>query len=392
MIKRHAAVLLFHAKLSPRHELMLRSLKRSGWTISIVAWNRPGSSAIPVGHADCVDHWHWIQVRAPRWGGLGLLTRLPFYYYYLLKSISRLSKPDLWILCHFLLLGSLFFLSGQKLYDASEMYAIEMSLRIPTLRRLVRLTVSLLEGLLVSRVDGVSTVDSREGWLQRFYQRWNQDVQAIWNVPSKLDDPDAEEVNALAEHYEGRKVVAFIGGLMGQKGFRVAIEAAAAVKARHPNALFLFIGTAKDDEDTVYSLIRTNKLGDNVRLLRWLSYRKMLAHLRHARVGLALYQNVAHYPLVSAGNGRKFFSYMQARVPIIGPNFGEVGMAVRMADCGLLVDTANIDEVSEAIIKLLDRPDMTSRMAANGRKAFLEHFNWEKEEQKFLSLVRRITN
>ena len=118
----------------------------------------------------------------------------------------------------------------------------------------------------------------------------------------------------------------------------------------------------------------------------------MLAHLRHAKMGLALYQNVAHYPLVSAGNGRKFFSYMQAGIPIIGPSFSEVGLAVRLAECGILVDTEKVNEVSMAINELLDRPETAARMAMNGRKAFLEHFNWEKEEQKFLSLVEKIAD
>jgi glycosyltransferase involved in cell wall biosynthesis len=58
-----------------------------------------------------------------------------------------------------------------------------------------------------------------------------------------------------------------------------------------------------------------------------------------------------------------------------------------MADCGLLVDTENVDEVSETIIELLEIPEKAESMGANGRKAFLERFNWEKEEKKFLTFV-----
>jgi glycosyltransferase involved in cell wall biosynthesis len=181
--------------------------------------------------------------------------------------------------------------------------------------------------------------------------------------------------------------VSFIGGLKSEKGFRVAIQAAAIVKEAHPNTLFLFIGSIKDDEENINELIRAKNLKNNISLLQWMPYRKMLAHLRHAKIGLGLHQRAAIYPFVSTGNGRKFFTYMQAGIPIIGPNFGEVGLVVKMADCGLLVDTENVDEVSEAIIELLERPEKAKCMAANGRKAFLERFNWEKEEQKFLTFV-----
>jgi glycosyltransferase involved in cell wall biosynthesis len=366
---------------------MLCSLKRSGWGTAVVAWDRYGNTEVPVQDRDLVDDWHWVRMRAPIWGGLNLLTRLPLYYYYLLKFTSRVKKTDLWIVCHFWLLGSVFFLSGKKIYDAPEMYAIDWSTRIPALQSIIKPAVSFLEGFLISRVDGVLTVDSRGDWLERFYRRWNQNVQVVWNVPAKLDDPDLGEVRALSKEYLGKKVVAFIGGLKSEKGFRVAIQAAAIVKETHPNVLFLFIGSMQDDGENVNNLIQAKNLKKNISLLQWMPYRKMLAHLHHAKIGLGLHQRVAIYPFVSAGNGRKFFTYMQAGIPVIGPDFGEVGLVVKMADCGLLVDTENVDKVSEAIIELLEIPEKAESMGEKGRQAFLECFNWEKEEQKFLTFV-----
>jgi len=372
--------------------LLLRALKGVGWSVSVVAWKRRETSRIPADCVDLIDHWHWVAVRAPILGGMKLLKRLPLYYYYLFRSLSNFNKPDLWIVCHFWLLGCGFFLPGKKLYDASEMHSVDMSFHLRFFRTFTKNFMSFVEGLLISRMDGVLTVDSRNGWLKRFYQRWTPNVEVIWNVPSKLDDPVEQDVHTLAEEYSGRKVVAFIGGLKEKKGLHIALHAANVVRARHQDALFLFIGTMRSDENKVQALIQANNLADNIRFLPWLPYREMLAHLQHAKVGLALYQNVAHYPLVSAGNGRKFFSYMQAGIPIIGPSFGEVGLAVRLAACGILVDTEKVNEVAMAINELLDGPETAARMAMKGRKAFLEHFNWEKEEQKFLSLVEKIAS
>ena len=390
MRSKRAVMVLFHDTISPRHLLMLRSLKGFGLRVSVVAWKRREESRIPAACRDLVDKWYWIPVRAHVRGGIKILTRLPLFYYRLVRCISTINKVDLWILCHFWLLGFGFFLPGKKLYDASEMHSIDMSFHLPVLGRFFSSVVKFLEGVLTSRMGGVSTVDSKGGWLQRFYQRWNRNVEVIWNVPSKRDDPGDEEVHAFAKEYSGRRVVSFIGGLKDKKGFDVALHAASAISTRHRDVLFLFIGSIRGDEDAVYAMIRANNLENHIRLLQWLPYREMLAHLRYARVGLALYQNVAHYPLVSAGNGRKFFSYMQAGIPIIGPSFGEVGLAVKMADCGLLVDTGNVTEVSDAITQLLNSPKAAEMMGINGRKAFLEDFNWERQEPKFLSFVERI--
>lgn len=391
MRTKRAVMVLFHDTMPPRHLLMLRSLKQFGWSVSVVAWKRREESRIPFGCVDLVDYWHWIPVNAPISGGFKLLRRLPLYYFNLLRCVFRLTKIDLWILCHFCLLGCVPFLSGKKLYDVPEMYAIDISLRLPMLGRVMRRAVNLLEGLLASRVDGISTVDSRGKWLEKFYGRWNRNVQVIWNVPSRRDDPQKEEVNALTKDYSGLKVIAFIGGLKIAKGFRLAIDVAATVKKRHSDVLFLFIGARQNEKAAAEPLIQAHGLKGSIRVLKWMPYRQMLAHLRHAQIGLALHRREAIYPFVSTGNGRKFFSYMQVGIPIIGPNFGEVGKAVTVADCGILVDTENIDEVSSAIQKLLHRPEDSSRMGANGRRAFLEHFNWEKEEKKFIELVDKIT-
>ena len=392
MKNREVVMVVFHAKLSPRQRLMLRSLKGLGWSVSVVAWDRRGERLIPVECADLVDRWHWVAVRAPILGGMKLLMSLPLYYCHLFRCVSNINKPDLWIVCHFWLLGCGFFLPGKKLYDASEMHSVDMSFHLRFFRTFTKNFMSFVEGLLISRMDGVLTVDSRNGWLKRFYQRWTPNVEVIWNVPSKLDDPVDQDVHTLAKEYSGRKVVAFIGNLKDKKGLSIAILTAARVSAKHPDSLFLFIGSMRGDENEIKTLIRANNLEDHIRFLPWLPYGEMLAHLQHSKVGLALYQNVAHYPLVSAGNGRKFFSYMQAGIPIIGPSFGEVGLAVRLAECGILVDTEKVNEVAMAINELLDRPETAARMAMKGRKAFLEHFNWEKEEQKFLSLVEKIAD
>lgn len=82
----------------------------------------------------------------------------------------------------------------------------------------------------------------------------------------------------------------------------------------------------------------------------------MLAHLHYAKIGLALHQNEHIYPYVSAGNGRKLFSYMQAGIAIIAPKFGEIGKSVADAKCGVLINSEDVKEVANTIIQLLSDP------------------------------------
>lgn len=384
-------LVLFSSGLSPRHMLMLKSLKAQGWRITVIAWNRNGSSQLESQYKDLVDDWKWIHLSASEWSGR-LLFKLPRYYFLCVKKLRSNELPDMVFYTHICLLPFALLGNYAKIYDAAEMYSLDLSFYFGRLKDLVRPVIEVFEGIFVTRLNGVLTVDSKGGWLERFYSKWNRRVQVIWNVPSLADDPTEDEVAALANEYSGYQVIAYIGGLMREKGLRVAIESIPLVMRAHPNCLFLFIGPMKDDRDAVDTLIRERRVRDSIRFTGPLPYRQMLAHLCYAKVGLALHQQDRIYPYVSAGNGRKFFSYMQAGVPVIGPQIGEIGKAVQLADCGLLLDTEDVDAVASAIVKLLDEPDKAQQLGRNGRLAFEEKYHWEAtEEAKFLSFLEATT-
>jgi glycosyltransferase involved in cell wall biosynthesis len=233
-------------------------------------------------------------------------------------------------------------------------------------------------------------VDSRKKWVENFYKRWNPHVLSLWNVTSKADDPEADDIATLEQQYSGLKVIAYVGILRERKGLHVAIEAAALVRKEHPDSLFLFIGSMNGDRAKVEELIEKRKVAENVLFLPQMGYRQMLAHLHHAKIGLALYQYDHTYPYLSVGNARKLFTYMQAGIAVIGPNFGEIGKSVEIAKCGILINTESVKEVADTIIQFLSDYEGTAQMARNGRKAFLERFNWENEEQKLYSFMNEI--
>lgn len=391
MQKKHAVILLFNAGLVERHSLMLRTLKEQGWQVTVVAWDRCGTAVSKNDLKDRADHWVWVHLPAPTWSSQ-LLAKLPRYYYQLWKVTSILDHSDLVIPTHIFLLPAACLFPGKRLYDAFEMYSLEMSMYFGSWAPRMLKLWQIIEGLLVSRMDGVMTLDSRQGWLAQHYRRWNPLVQVIWNVPSRAMDPDAGEINALAAEYDGRKIVTYIGGLMREKGLRVSLEVAAQVKDRHPDVLFEFIGPMKDDKLIIEKMVVDLGLINHVRFLGVLPYRQMLAHLHFAQVALALHQQERTYTYVSCGTGRKFFTYMQAGLPIIAPNFGEIGLIVKREECGLLIDTTKPEEINQAILYLLNNPEKAKQMGEKGRQAFLKTYNWEKEKQKYLNFLEKVLN
>lgn len=356
----------------------------------MVCWDRKGDSPSPSGYGDVFDEWVWIRLPAPVWS-FKLLAKLPQYYYKVLQLIAGMPSPDLVILTHILLLPLAFFCRGRKIYDAFEMYPIHLLQYCPALEPWVRPFWNLAEGLMVTRMDGVTTIDSRRGWLEKFYQRWNRRVQVIWNVPDKGDEPEEAGSENPAQDFPGRRVIVYIGGLMQKQGLRVCLKAVPLVKLEYPDVLFLFIGEMKDDPEEIQDMVSSLGIAANVGFPGFIPYKQMVPILRRAQAALAILQPGGLNDYLAKGNSRKFFNYMESGIPIIAPNFGEVGLLVREENCGIIVDPTDSARVAAAAAYLLDNPKEARAMGDRGRQAYLQKYNWSVEEPKFLDFVNRVT-
>src|SRR5215208_3183442 len=83
----------------------------------------------------------------------------------------------------------------------------------------------------------------------------------------------------------------------------------------------------------------------------------------------------------------KFFESMMLRIPIItnirSDFVNEIGF-------GIIVEYGNIDQIRSAIITLRDNPELRKKLGDNGRKAFVEKYNWGIMEQKLYNAYNGI--
>jgi glycosyltransferase involved in cell wall biosynthesis len=270
------------------------------------------------------------------------------------------------------------------------MHSIDFSEYFPLFARFIRKIVEYIENKLVSKVDSVLTVDSVNGFLLRRYRQYNNHVKVLYNTPELRSLANSETLEKLKADYQCKRVLAYIGGIMERKGLMKSLEALNLVKDKIPNIELLLIGSLKDSKNRALEYLKKYNIQKNVKIIDWLPYKEMLCYLKVAEIGLALHQPVGIYKLVSKGSGRKFFTYMQAGVPIVGPDFGEVGRVVREEKCGVLVDTTDAYQIADAIIYLLEHLGEAKTMGERGRKAIEEKYNWEIEKKKLLGDYRRL--
>jgi len=377
-----AVTIFSSAPLAGRLKLEVESLLEAGHDLTVVfaQGNRTGRSD---------DDRYDIVSLGFEGSKLRRVLGLGYFYRTVYTELCRV-KPDAIHCAHpFLLPPAVSYkrATGAGLvYDPFEMYCLTWSTYMPFARPLWQRMFEAVENHFVSSVDAVVTIDTRASVLEKRYRKVIDAVEVLLNVTRLATNVDPRLAASLAGKYQDQPLVAYVGSIEAVKGMDVTIEAVARVREAIPGVRLLLIGPLIEPQRWEATKAR---FAEFVELIPTLPYDKMMAYLQLARVGLAPYQPTWQYP-DSRGNSRKLFTYMQAGLPIVGPEFGELGFVVREEGCGILVDTTSAEDIAAAIEKLLREPEWARELGERGRRAVIEKYNWELEQKKLLTAYARV--
>lgn len=88
----------------------------------------------------------------------------------------------------------------------------------------------------------------------------------------------------------------------------------------------------------------------------------------------------------------KMFEYMAAGIPVIASDFPLWESIIEENNCGICVKHNDIEDIRSKTLALVNNTELCHTLGKNGRKAVLEKYNWQKEEEKLLSFYEHITN
>jgi glycosyltransferase involved in cell wall biosynthesis len=167
---------------------------------------------------------------------------------------------------------------------------------------------------------------------------------------------------------DGRRAVALVGRIDDQKGQDDYVRAAPLVRAAHPDALLLLVGsTAKDDVAApIRDLIGAEGVEDVVRFTGYVD----------DMPGLYAAIDVLAAPSRSEGFGLMLVEAMAAGVPIVASAVGAIPEVVGDGPA-LLVPPRDPAALAAAINRVLDDADAARAMAAAGRER-ARAFSWER--------------
>ncbi len=181
-----------------------------------------------------------------------------------------------------------------------------------------------------------------------------------------------------------KKIILSVGRLVKRKGFDKVIEAMPQVAAKVPEAVYLIAGSGPN-EKKLKEL--GSKMPEQIKFLGRVSEEEKWALLELSDVFIMPArennEDVEGFGIV----------YLEAGLvgkPVVAGKAGGAKEAVVDKQTGLLVNPESVDEISRALVELLNNQQLAGKLGRAGQQRAREQFGWEKVGGEFREIIDEI--
>ena len=202
-----------------------------------------------------------------------------------------------------------------------------------------------------------------------------QQTLYIPQAPEKIYEQHIED-KALATRFKDTFNIFFAGNINPAQCFDVITAAAKIIRDKgHTNVRYIIVGDGMSRKWLEAEVARLN-LSD---AFIFEGQKPVDEVPRYQSIADATIVALSKSPLFEYGIPAKVYSYMPAGKPILGAMDGEGKRLINeLAECGLCVDSGDIDGLAESILNLLQMPaSERKRLGDNGQKYYFNHFERE---------------
>jgi glycosyltransferase involved in cell wall biosynthesis len=203
--------------------------------------------------------------------------------------------------------------------------------------------------------------------------RKKQGVKAYRNLLVPIGVPFELISNNPTKEENNHRIV-YVGGLNKPKGAILIVEALPKIVKIIKDIELVIIGEGHE-EKTMKEIIRKNNLEKHVKFFKRISFEELLTKISMCSVGLAPYDTshvnsvkyVVEQPDIRYANPGKVKEYLACGVPVILTRISNVADEIEKNNAGVIINY-DVDELANAVIKLLHNPKLRQEMANNARE------------------------
>ncbi len=173
----------------------------------------------------------------------------------------------------------------------------------------------------------------------------------------------------------------FVGRLVYQKGGDILLDALERVKDRKWDLSIVGDGPRRPDWEN-----QADKLGisDRIHFMGWLDKADLLEQYQKA--------NIFVLPSRHEGMPNVVLEAMGCGLPVIATRIAGSEDLVLDGTTGYLIKPDNPQELTEAIIKLIDHKEDIQRMGDASRSRVIESFSWDSVADRYLAMLSKARN
>lgn len=294
-----------------------------------------------------------------------------------------------------LLVGAIakLFTRRKLVYDSREHYPLALAVNTgvgPISTRLLYGLFWLLEAVLIFLfVDHVFGVD--QGCLKRF-RRFGKPASLLTNYPSRDFAPDELEARQESTPEGERRPfqLLFTGVTRRRIAVPETIRAVAILRDQGYDVQATFLGMVDDAPFVTecHDLIQQLDLETSITITGRMPHSEVRGYLETADCGSLLYLPTPYTEYVT--HPVKLFEYMAYGLPVLCSDLPKMAGFVREQEVGLTADPTDPDSIARATARLICSPGERADYGRNGRRAFLQHFNWEALEPHYVGVFERL--
>jgi glycosyltransferase involved in cell wall biosynthesis len=343
---------------SIRAELIVKSLRKK-YSVLALGWNRGE------GTPSKTNLLQVFNLSAPYGCAIRYVTLLPIFWTWIFIKLC-VNRPKVIHACNLdtILPCSLYkvLFKAKLVFDMHDRYAMAY---IPRNRGfffdVLYLMVNSLEENIANNTDLLISV-----YLKIFetFKTKPKNYIDIMVCPEDLKTNSLRSVSSVFK-------VLFTGHVRAGRGLDRLLEIIEGIK----NTELLVVGRVEDNH-----LLKKIYRNSNSKYVGFLDHNQLVNLETNSDAIIALYdlnlQTQHRY-----GMANKILEAMMCSLPIITNIAHEL---IRETGSGLLVEYDNDKQIKQAIITLRDNHDLRSKLGKNGRRAFIEKYNWPMMEVKLL--------
>lgn len=181
------------------------------------------------------------------------------------------------------------------------------------------------------------------------------------------------------------KIVLSVGVLKPRKGYHISIPAIAEAKKRYKDIKYYIVG---GKPVKIYlDLVKKYDLEENVEFFQFISDEDLIK--LYYQADIFLLPSVTFNDNDFEGFGLVYLEAGACGKPVIGTHDCGAEDAIVDGVTGLLVPQNDIKKTAEAVLKLLDNPELAKKLGENGKKR-AQQMSWDNVAKKYIEEYKKL--